>query len=302
MLSTSPSFLKQFDKVAIVATARFVEYADVEYAIQILESWGLKVVIPELLYQKENQFAGSDDTRSLNLQDCLDDPDIKAIFIARGGYGTIRIIDSINFEMFKLNPKWIVGFSDITVLHSHIHSIMGIETIHAPMPITFSYCSKSLDKLREVLFGNSITYNFINDENLPLRLGEAEGNVIGGNLSILYALQGSVSDIDTTNKILFIEDLDEYLYHIDRMMISLKRSGKLSQLRGLIVGSMIDMKDNKVPFGLSVAQIIYNAVKEFDFPVVFDLPFGHDKSNYPLILGRRMKLKVEKSNTELVFI
>lgn len=302
MGSNTPPFLKKNSKVAIVATARFVDFDFVNTASKVLEGWGLKVVVKESLFEKQNQFAGSDELRTLNFQEAIDDNEIEAVFIARGGYGTLRIIDHIDFANFNKSPKWIVGFSDITVLHSHIHSRFNIETLHGPMPITFNYCEESLQKMKDVLFGLPTNYTFSSPKNLFYRPGESQGVLVGGNLSILYALQSSSSDIKTADKILFIEDIDEYLYHLDRMMLSLKRANKLSNLKGLIVGSMMDMKDNTIPFGSNANEIILEAVKEFDFPVAFGIPCGHDKSNFPLILGRTVKLKVEGEFTQIEFI
>jgi muramoyltetrapeptide carboxypeptidase len=221
----------------------------------------------------------------------LDNNDVKAIISARGGYGTMRIIDKLDFSDFVKNPKWIVGYSDITVLHSHIHNL-GIETLHATMPINFTKNAEAAESLRRALFGESLTYEA--DQHVLNRRGIAEGELIGGNLSLLYALIGSASDIDTAGKIFFIEDLDEYLYHIDRMMLSLKRAGKLDKLAGLIVGGMSDMKDNLVPFGKTAEEIIYDAVKEFDYPVAFNFPSGHIERNLAVVLGRNMKMEVEE--------
>jgi muramoyltetrapeptide carboxypeptidase len=220
----------------------------------------------------------------------LDDDSVKAIISARGGYGTLRIIDKLNFEKFQKNPKWIIGYSDVTVLHSHVHRNCGIETLHATMPINFHKDEESVETLRKALFGEKISYEI---SAQPMnRNGEAQGELVGGNLSLLYALQGSSSDINTEGNILFIEDLDEYLYHIDRMVVSLKRSGKLSKLAGLVVGGMNDMKDNQVPFGKTAGEIIAEAVAEFKYPVCFGFPAGHTAKNLALPLGRRAKLKV----------
>ena len=228
----------------------------------------------------------------------LDDDSIRAIVSARGGYGTLRIIDSLNFSSFKKTPKWIVGFSDITVLHSHIHWNCNVETIHSAMPINFDKEEESVETLRKALFGKEIFYEL--PSHKLNREGEAIGELVGGNLSLLYALQGSVSDISTESKILFIEDVGEYLYHIDRMMISLKRSDKFSRLAGLVVGGMSDLKDNLVPFGKTVEEIILDTVKEFDYPVCFGLPSGHEEKNVALFLGRKAKLSVG-SKVKLLF-
>ena len=290
---TTPPYLKKGDKIGIVAPARKISKEEIQFAVNAFEKWGLKVVLGKNLFGIENQYSGSDAQRTEDLQKMLDDGSIRAIISARGGYGTLRIIDKLDFKKFEKTPKWIIGYSDITVLHSHIHQNFQIETLHATMPINFSKDAESVESLRRILFGETITYNI---GSQPLnRKGKAEGELVGGNLSLLYALKGSRSGISTSGKILFIEDLDEYLYHIDRMMISLKRAGKLSHLAGLIVGDMTDMKDNQIPFGKSAEEIIRESVAEFDYPVSFGFPAGHAQKNLALPFGRRAKLKVAGS-------
>lgn len=293
-----PSYLKKGDKIGIVACARKISREEMAPAIEILKSWGLEVVLGKNVFNADNQFSGTDAERSDDLQTMLDTASVKAIISARGGYGTMRIIDKINFENFKKSPKWLVGYSDITVLHSHIHTL-GIETIHATMPINFNKDADALETLRKALFGEKISYEI--DSHSLNRKGVAEGELVGGNLSLLYALTGSASDIDTSGKILFIEDLDEYLYHIDRMMMNLKRSGKLSRLAGLVVGGMTDMKDNAIPFGKTAEEIILDAVKEYNYPVCFRFPAGHVDKNFALYLGRTVKLEIS-GTTKLTFL
>jgi muramoyltetrapeptide carboxypeptidase len=223
----------------------------------------------------------------------LDDEAIRAVICSRGGYGTLRIIDGLDFTKFRNHPKWIVGYSDATVLHSHIQRQLGIETLHAVMPVNIKseYPDETLQTMVNALFGKRITYAY---PAPPLcRNGQAEGILTGGNLSILYALMGSASESDMAGKILFIEDVDEYLYHIDRMMVSLKRAGKLEKLAGLIVGGMTKMNDNTVPFGKGANEIIAEAVKGYKYPVCFDFPAGHQEMNLALILGRKVKLIVD---------
>ncbi len=294
-----PNYLKKNDSVAIIATARKVSSKELLKPIRQIRNWGLNVVTDSSLYAEENQFAGSDDLRAKALQWALDNSEIKAIFIARGGYGTMRIIDKINFSKFKKCPKWIVGFSDITVLHSHIENCYGISTLHAPMPLTFSKNLKSVEYLRDLLFGKNVSYVFKTKSYKLNKIGDVNGSIVGGNLSILYSLLGSKSDIDTKNKILFIEDLDEYLYHIDRMILSLKRAGKLKKLKGLVIGSMLDMKDNIIPFGKNANEIIFDAIKEYDYPVVFNFPSGHDLKNFPIKLGSNVTLSISDKKCEL---
>ena len=297
----SPPYLKTGDKVAIIATARKVSYAEMDPAIAKLKSWGLKVLTGNYLTAESNQFAGTDKERTTDLQQMLDDAEVKAIFCARGGYGSVRIIDRLDFTRFIASPKWIVGYSDITVFHSHINRNFGIETVHGTMPINFppdGSETPSTESLRKALFGEDIQYRFASH---PLnKKGNAAGEVIGGNLSMLYSLSASISDIDTSGKILFIEDVDEYLYHIDRMMMNLKRSGKLSHLAGLIVGGMTGMNDNTIPYGFNAEEIIAEAVAEFDYPVCFNFPAGHQENNYAFIVGREAKLTIA-AESELRF-
>ncbi|MBI4929404.1 MAG: LD-carboxypeptidase [Bacteroidetes bacterium] len=289
---TAPPYLKKGDKIGITAPARKISREEIQFAIDTFEKWGLKVIPGKNLFGCENQYSGSDEQREKDLQEMLDDTSIRAVISARGGYGTLRIIDKLNFKKFQNNPKWIIGYSDITVLHSHIHQNFEIETIHGTMPINFSKDEESVEMLRQALFGETISYKI---SSHPLnRKGKTEGSLVGGNLSLLYALKGSKSGISTSGKILFIEDLDEYLYHIDRMMVSLKRAGKLSHLAGLIVGGMSDMKDNTIPFGKTAEEIILDAVKEYDYPVCFGFPAGHQTKNLALPFGRRAKLSVGK--------
>ena len=291
---TTPSYLKKGDKIGIVACARKISKEELQPAIDILKGWGLEVALSKNLFNSYHQFSGTDEQRTEDLQAMLDDASVMAVISARGGYGTVRIIDKLDFTTFKKNPKWIVGYSDITVLHSHINNL-GIETLHATMPVNFEKNEEAAETLRKSLFGETINYEF---QSHPLnRKGIAEGELIGGNLSLLYALSGSVSDINTKGKILFIEDLDEYLYHIDRMMMNLKRSGKLNELAGLIVGGMTDMKDNAVPYGKSAEEIILDAVKEKNYPVCFNFSAGHIERNLAMHFGRKVKLNVDKIST-----
>lgn len=297
----SPDFLKKGNVVGIAATARKISPEEISFAVKILESWGLKVVCGKNLFEQKNQFAGSDKERLNDFQKFLDDEKTKAIFCARGGYGTARIIDELDFSQFKKNPKWIVGYSDITVLHSHVFSNFKIPTIHATMPINFPKNSKAaLESLRKLLFGENLEYK-ISSHKLN-RAGISEGIVVGGNLSLLHTLAGTKSDIDTKNKILFIEDLDEYLYHIDRMMLQLKRSGKLKNLAGLVIGKFTKMKDNEIPFGKNAEEIISEKISEYNYPVCFGFPAGHIDDNRALYIGKKAKLAVGKSSASLTYL
>ena len=291
----TPPYLKKGDTIAIVAPARKIAKEELQFAIDTFKKWGLKVVLGKNLLKTHHQFSGTDEQRTADLQQALDDKNISAVISARGGYGTLRIIDRLNFSKFKKNPKWIIGYSDITVLHSHIQNNFGIQTIHGTMPINFSKNEEAVESLRKALFGEPLSYSF--PKNKLNRKGNCKGELIGGNLSLLYALCGSSSDIDTKGKILFIEDLDEYLYHIDRMMLNLKRSGKLKNLAGLVVGGMTDMKDNTIPFGKNAEEIILDAVKEYKFPVYFGFPAGHIERNLALKLGSKV---IIEQNTEVI--
>jgi muramoyltetrapeptide carboxypeptidase len=300
----TPSYLKPGDGIAIVATARKVSKAEIKPAVKILESWGLDVKLGKNLFKDQNQFAGSDEERTDDLQRALNNKNVKAILIARGGYGSVRVIDKIDFKRFIKNPKWIIGFSDITVLHSHVHTHCGVETMHAPMLLNIANLGENaLNVLKDTLFGKRLSYAVSKQTPLQLKMnraGTGKGMFVGGNLSLLYSLIGSPSDIDTTGKILFLEDLDEYLYHIDRMMMNLKRTGKLQNLAGLVVGGMTEMKDNTVLFGKTAEEIIAEAVAEYNYPVCFGFRSGHIKDNYPLIFGRDVSLKVGEK-IELIF-
>jgi len=297
----TPQYLSPGDRVAIVSTARKITEKELDPALDLLKKWDLEAVLGKSIGAEANQFAGNDEIRAADLQWALNDPSVKAIWCARGGYGTVRIIDSLDYSAFKKNPKWIIGYSDVTVLHSHIHK-MGIETLHAQMPLNIEKRSEtSRQSIREVLFGKEYSIAYASEESLN-RPGRAKAQLVGGNLSILYSLCGSASAIDTLDKILFLEDLDEYLYHIDRMLQNLKRNGMLGHLAGLIVGGMSDINDNSVPFGQTAEEIIREAVSEYDYPVCFNFPSGHIEDNRALVLGREVDLVITKNKITLSFI
>jgi muramoyltetrapeptide carboxypeptidase len=288
-----PPYLKKGDKIGIVAPARRINFEEVHPSIRLFQKWGLAVVLGTHVFGNDNQFAGSDSQRQADLQQMLDDPTIRAIICARGGYGTVRIIDKLNFNGFCRNPKWIVGYSDITVLHSHINKHFMIETLHSVMPVNIKQPDLedgSIESLRTALFGEKLFYK--TPITFGFRTGLSEGILTGGNLSIIYSLMGTASELDTAGKILFIEDVDEYLYHIDRMMMTLKRAGKMNQLTGLIVGGMDRMNDNEIPFGKTAIGIISEAVSEYDYPVCYNFPAGHGDKNLAMILGRKVKFEV----------
>ncbi|NQV03827.1 MAG: LD-carboxypeptidase [Bacteroidia bacterium] len=292
---TLPPYLRKGDKVAIISPARSITFEEVFPAMKLLQKWGLEVILGTHVFGKHHQFSGTDEQRWQDLQEMFDDPSIRAVIASRGGYGTVRIIDMLDFKRFSLHPKWIVGYSDITVLHSYIHRHLGIQTLHATMPYNIKeqdINDISLESLRKALFGEKISYS----KHITFwdRTGLTEGELVGGNLSILCSLAGTPADIDTNRKILLLEDVDEYRYHLDRMMMNLKRGGKLKELKGLIVGGMTDMKDNEVPFGKSAHEIIQEAVKDYEYPVCFDFPAGHSRKNVALYLGRKARLVVDQ--------
>ncbi len=292
-----PKKLKIGDKIGIVSTARKITLEELSPAIKLLENWGFEVLFGANLFEKDNQFSGTVEQRTADLQSMINNDEIKVILCARGGYGTVQIIDNINFYSLKKNPKWIIGYSDVTVLHSHLNNL-GLASLHATMPINFANNSnKSLQSLKNSLLGKS---NRIECTSHALNLlGEVDAEIVGGNLSILYSLLGSNSDIYTEEKILFIEDLDEYLYHIDRMMMNLKRNGKLAKLKGLIVGRMNDMNDNEIPFGNSVEEIILEHTKKYDYPICFGFPAGHMNDNRCIKLGVKSVLKITENGVSL---
>ncbi len=294
-----PSYLKKGDTIAIIATARKVSKEEIQPAVAFFESYGLSVLLGKNLFASQNQYAGTDEQRAEDLQWALNDKTVKAIIIARGGYGTVRLLEHLDFTEFRKYPKWMVGYSDVTVLHNAIHNC-GIASLHATMPLNFTKSDEATKSMVEALFGNLTVIT--SEENYSNISGTSKGQLVGGNLSLLYALSGTPYDIDTTDKILFIEDLDEYLYHIDRMMMQLKLSGKLKHLKGLIVGGMTDMKDNTIPFGKFPEEIILDAVKAYNYPVCFDFPAGHIDRNLAMYFGREVQLDVTDDGATLKYL
>ncbi len=296
----APPYLKKGDKVAITCPAKKLP-SPMTDAINLLQSWGLEVILGDTLTASYHQFAGDDELRTKDLQRFIDDDSIKAIFAARGGYGTMRIIDQVDFSCFAKNPKWMIGFSDITVLHAHIYNNYNIQSIHGQMPINIPDASaKSLETLRKALFGEELTYDV--KPNPLNRTGEGSGILIGGNLSLLVAISGSASDMDYSGKFLFIEDVGEYLYSTDRLLRTLDRAGKLKNLAGLIVGGFTGVKDNDIPFGQTVPEIIMEIVKNYNYPVCFDFPAGHIPDNRSLVFGRRVSLSVTHQQSNIKYL
>ena len=296
-----PPYLQKGDTIGLVCPAGYMPVEKVSECTRVLnENWGFTTKVGNSVGRQFNYFSGTDEERLQDLQQMLDDDSVKAILCARGGYGLSRIIDAIDFKRFRQNPKWIIGFSDITILHSHIYRNYYISTLHAPMANAFNedgYQNEFVRSLRNALEGKKIKYQVQPHEFN--RKGEAIGELVGGNLSLLAHLAGTASDLKTRGRILFIEDVGEYLYNIDRMMYQLKRSRKLDKLAGLIVGGFTDMKDTERPFGQTVHEIIRDAVAEYDYPVCFDFPVSHDEKNYALKIGVGYKLKVGKNKVVL---
>lgn len=275
----TPEYLKKGSKIALVAPARKIGRDEIVAAVKWIEEKDFEAIYDDRLFAEYHQLAGNDDFRASVLQEYLDRDDIDAILCVRGGYGTIRIVDKLDFTKFVKHPKWIVGYSDVTVLHAKMQQL-GYQSIHGTMAINFEKNTKeALETLYKALVGKHQT-----DGEFLATLGMT-GQVVGGNLSVLYSMLGSDLFPETDGKVLFIEDLDEYLYHIDRMMMGLKRAGKLANLKALLVGAFTDMHDNTIPFGMTAEEIIYEKVKEYGYPVVWDYPAGHIEDNRAIIFG-----------------
>jgi muramoyltetrapeptide carboxypeptidase len=298
----TPPYLNPGDTIGLVCPASYMSSEKAAECIRVLkEEWGYTVKTGKTVGgDSSTYFSGTDEERLNDFQQMLDDDEVKAVFCARGGYGMTRIIDRVSFKKFKKNPKWIIGYSDITVLHSHLYSNYYISSLHAPMAGAFNdagYVNRFVQSLRNALEGNKIKYNC--DPHEFNKKGEAIGELVGGNLTLLTHLVGTDSDIKTRGRILFIEDVGEYLYNIDRMMNQLKRSGKLSKLAGLIIGGFTDIKDTERPYGQTAYEIIRDVISEYDYPVCFGFPVSHEKENYALKIGVGYKLKVGKSKVIL---
>ncbi len=297
-----PTFLSPGDEIRIIAPASAVEKDYIEKTRQSLENLGYKVTLGAHVFDVFHQFAGGDTQRMKDVREALYEKEVKAIFCARGGYGSVRIIDQIDFTVFQQNPKWIVGFSDVTVFHAQLNCQLKIPSIHSPMPVNFESPDfhENLHQLNDLLQGN-LKEIYFHTDNLN-RIGSTTGNLVGGNLSILHSLQSTPYEIETENKILFIEDVGEQLYHLDRMMNNFRLSGKLEGLKGLVVGGLTDMKDKKRPFGKSAEEIVSDAVKPFDFPVAFGFPAGHMQNNHPFLLGVDINLTVSEEGSTIRYM
>ncbi len=299
-----PSYLKAGDSVAIVAPSGILKNKEthLKLAKELLESWGLKIKIGEHVFNQANHFAGTDDERAADLQSALDNPNISAIWSARGGYGTVRVLDKLDFSKFKAHPKWLIGYSDITALHNQIHN-EGVESMHAMMCTSMDEDMEeykvTVETFKKALFGETLMYSI--DGNVNNKSGKASGQLVGGNLTLLHTMLGSETSIDTDDKIIFFEEIGEYKYHIDRMLQSLKRAGYFDNCKGLIVGDISNIKKNTTEWGTSIEQLILDALKEYDFPILFGFPAGHEDDNRALILGRTIEMTVSKDQSSVNF-
>jgi muramoyltetrapeptide carboxypeptidase len=293
-----PPFLTPGDTIYITAPAKAIEETSVLAAKKTLETWGLNVRIAPHCLGRSHYFSGSDEERLADFQDGLDDPSIKAILCARGGYGSVRMVEALNWNAFKKNPKWIIGFSDVTVFHQQIHQL-GIESIHGIMPLGFIEGSDAAkETLKKSLFGESFTLEAAHV--LGNIRGEARGNLVGGNMAIVTSLLGTPLSYSFKNNILVLEDIGEHVYKIDRMLYSLKLAGAFQEIKGLVLGGFTDMEDTDVPFGKTIKDLILEQVQGLGVPVAFDLPFGHISDNQALVLGRTAILKVSETKTTLI--
>ncbi|MGZ5133639.1 MAG: S66 peptidase family protein [Flavitalea sp.] len=296
-----PPYLQPGDTIGIVCPAGYMDPEKAQTCLNTLKQWGFNIKIGKTLgSNSQNYFSGTDQERLEDFQQMLDDDAVNAILFGRGGYGIGRIIDQIKFKKFRKQPKWLIGYSDITLLHAHIFSNYKILTLHSPMAAAFNDGAaeeKYVLSLRDVLNGKKSLF-----ETRPNELnkqGEAKGRLVGGNLALLAHIVGTSSDINTSGRLLFLEDIGEYLYNADRMLYQLKRSGKFDKLSGLIIGGFIEMKDTERPFGKTIYEIIHEIIKDADYPICFGFPVSHGKENYPLKIGGRYKLEVGKDNVIL---
>lgn len=295
-----PPYLKKGDTIAIVCPSGFMPFEKAAACIDVLQQWGYKVKTGKTLGTRFHYFSGTDEERLADLQNMIDDPEVNAVLCGRGGYGMSRIIDQLDFRKFRKHPKWLIGFSDITVLHAHVYRHLNTATLHAPMAAAFNdgeYKNEFVQSLQKALKGTSA--NYATAPHPFNRNGKAEGALIGGNLSLVAHLVGSRSSFNTKGKILFLEDVGEYIYNVDRMMIQLKRSGMLDDLAGLIIGGFTEMKDTIAPFGSDVLSVIRSHIEAYAYPVCFDFPVSHDKNNYALKVGVQHALHVTKTKTTL---
>ncbi len=295
-----PPSLRKGDAIGIICPAGYMPAEKAETCIRVLKEWGYEVRVGKTLGNQFHYFAGTDEERKNDLQLMLDDSSIKAILCARGGYGMSRIIDTLDFTKFKKSPKWIIGYSDITLLHAHLYTQFKMASLHSPMAAAFNdgaFTNEYVQSLKKVLKGNKLSYK--TEPHLFNRLGKVSGELVGGNLSLVAHMIGSKSSYKTKGKILFLEDVGEYIYNVDRMMIQLERTGMLSELAGLIIGGFTEMKDTVIPFGATVTELIKERVSKYKYPVCFDFPVSHSRENYPLKIGVKYELTVGRRGVQL---
>ncbi|WP_191858255.1 S66 peptidase family protein [Hanstruepera ponticola] len=299
-----PPYLKPGDTVAIVAPSGILKnrQKEVQQAVELLKSWGLHAVVGDHVFSQDNHFAGTDAQRCEDFQKAMDDPKVSAIWCARGGYGTVRILDKLDYTKFRKHPKWLIGYSDITALHNQFNN-EGFESIHALMCTSLTDdlndISESVETFRKAIFGEPLQYNLKGSQYN--RIGKVSAPLVGGNLTMLHTMLGSKTSIDTSEKILFIEEIGEYKYHIDRMLQSLKRAGYFDNCKGLLVGDMSKLRKNTTLWGSSVEQLILDALSDYDFPICFNMPAGHEKDNRAMILGRTIEMNVSKEQSSVIF-
>ena len=296
-----PPYLKKGDTIGLTCPAGYMVKEKAQTCIDTLQQWGFEVMVGKTLgSDSSTYFSGTDEERLNEMQAMLDDDSIHAILCGRGGYGVSRIIDQLNFTRFKKKPKWIIGFSDITILHAHIYSNYKIASLHAPMAAAFNNGeagNEYIISLQKAMLGKKSKYKC--SAHAFNKQGTASGELVGGNLSLLTHVIGTPSDINTKNKLLFIEDIGEQIYSTDRMLHQLKRSGKLESLAGLIVGGFTDVKDTERPFGKSIEEVIHDLVKDYDYPICFNFPVSHERENYALKVGATYELKIGTKTVQL---
>ncbi|KAA3437611.1 S66 peptidase family protein [Rufibacter hautae] len=296
-----PPFLKAGDKVGLLSTSSFTEQKYVDELVQILKDWKLKPVLGKTIGPREGSLAGPDELRKNDLQEMLDNDQIKAILQTMGGYGIVRVIDKVDFSKFKYKPKWLVGYSDTTFLHTHVQGMLSTATIHGTMAadLEAGYTKGSWESLRKALFGEQLEYKVAAH---PLnRRGTSQGLLVGGNVSLLCNAKGTMSEVDTNGKILFLEEVGEKHFRLDSYLRSLKQAGKFEYVRGLVVGELVEMEDDDPPFGKTPEEIVLEVVAEFDFPVCFGFPAGHGKVNKALIFGAIVELQVTAKGSTIKF-
>lgn len=299
-MTTIPPYLKKGDTIGLICPSGYMPIEKVQTCIHVLQQWGYKVKIGKTVGHQYHYFSGTDEERLNDLQTMIDDDSIQAVLCARGGYGLSRIVDQINFKKFRKNPKWIIGYSDITLLHSHLYTKYKIASLHSPMAAAFNngeHTNRYIQSLRKILRGQK--GNYVTTPHLFNKPGKVTGTLVGGNLSLLCHVCGTPSDISTNGKILFLEDVGEYLYNIDRMLQQLKRIGKLKGLAGLIFGGFSDAKDTVIPYGKTIDEILADAVKEYEYPICFNFPIGHSNENYPVKIGVNYQLHITAKKVEL---